>query len=62
MDISNTFSKMKCCAQCGVVNWSHHNQHFKRNTYDISFYKIGIIVEYITNEIGQTNVYSHKAW
>jgi len=64
MDISNTFSKMKCCALCGVVKWSHHNQHFKRNTYNISFYKIvnGIISEYITNEIGQTNVYMQKIW
>jgi hypothetical protein len=54
MDISNTFSKMKCCALCGVVKLSHHNQHLKRNTYIISFYKNfnGIIIEYITNEIG----------
>jgi hypothetical protein len=52
-------TKMKCCALCGVVKLSHHNQHFKINTYNISFYKIvnGIIIEYITNEIGQTNVY-----
>ncbi len=60
MDISNTFSKMKCCALCGVIKWSYHNQYFKIDTYNISFYKIvnGIIIEYITNEIGQNNVYT----
>jgi hypothetical protein len=27
---------MKCCALCGFVKLSHHNQHFKRkrNTYN----------------------------
>ncbi len=26
---------MKCCALCGAIRLSHHNQHFKRkrNTY-----------------------------
>jgi hypothetical protein len=63
--ISNTFSKMKCCALCGFVKLSHHIQHFKRriNTYyDQIFPLMGctpygivncVMAKYTTNENGE---------
>jgi len=59
------FSKMKCCALCGSIILSHHNQHFKRkrNTYNndpispflgcILLIILSLMVEYTTNENGK---------
>ncbi len=63
--ISNVFPKMKCCALCGFVKLSHHNQYFKRKTntyndqisplmgctpYEIAYFAMA---KYTTNENGE---------